>query len=277
MANEIINSKYGHSISYDAGPDCEQLSGMHLTGGKPVVHNNIKCVRFETKYKDQTIQIKYESRPELAALVVEYEAIMSVLKTERDAKWAADKAIKDVADQPLLDAMHAHVAELMAQIPVDHVQLTVKQTGDMDGDPILEYTADGVKLGWQDITMIGVASAIRPGAWGAFASIRVASISRARLEEIRAEQQTKSAAAQATKDTRKKELAETAIPASAVEAYNYYHGDADKAWENEDESAWAAINKWSPYIETQRGMDPAKLQREIWEMNREANYGINEG
>lgn len=277
MANEITSDKYGHSISYDIGPDCGLIAGMHLTGGRPVVHEGVKFVRFETKYKGQTIQVKYEARPELAALVVEYDNIQAQLKIERETKWAADKAIKDAADQPLLDAMQAHAAELKAQIPTGHIQVTVKQTGDTDGDPILEYTADGVKLNWRDVNNIGTASAIRPGALGAFASEHVCSIGKDRLAEIREMQAAKAATAQAAKEVRQVELKTTIIPDEALSAYNHYHGDANKAWENEDETSWALIQKWTPYIETQHGIDIEKIKRTAAETNRETSFGINEG
>jgi hypothetical protein len=73
------------------------------------------------------------------------------------------------------------------------------------------------------------------------------------------------------------EIKAVEIPAAAISAYNRYHGNAETAWENEDETAWALINKWSPYIEAQHGTDPVKLQRELAEAARESSFGINEG
>lgn len=78
------------------------------------------------------------------------------------------------------------------------------------------------------------------------------------------------------KEAAEKELKETEIPVEAVKAYNQYHGDAEKAWENENETAWALIRKWSPYIEAQHGMDPEKTKAIISEMNAESSYGISE-
>ena len=282
MANEIVKKHivddlYNYSISYDEGPDFGVVAGMHLTGGIPVVHEGIKYVRFETKFKGQTIQAKYESRPELAALVAEYEAIEAQITADRTTKQAVRQAKQDAIDKPLIEAMKANEAPLRASIPADHVEVIIKQTGDLDGDPMLTYRADGIKLGWQDVNIIGVASAVRPGAMGAFVSVYIASISRERLEEIRAAQQVNSAASQTAKEARQKELKETIIPESALSAYRHYHGDADKAWEDENETSWALIRHWTPYIEMQHGMDSVKLQREATEMSREVNYGINEG
>jgi hypothetical protein len=246
----------------------------------PVVHGGVKYVRFETKFDaklyGQTVQIKYEARPELAALVAEYEAIQAQLKAEREAKWAAKQAGQDAIDKPLLDAMQARAADLKAQIPADHVEVAVKQTGDMDGDPILEYTVDGVKLSWDDVNHIGTASAIRPGALGAFASEWICTIGKAKFEEIRSAQQTAAETKKTAKEAREKELRETEIPAAAISLYNRYHGDAEKAWEDSDDTAWALIEKWAPYIEAQHGMDIEKVKRIALEASREANYGIND-
>jgi len=66
------------------------------------------------------------------------------------------------------------------------------------------------------------------------------------------------------------------VPLYAVEAYNQYAGSSEKAWEDEDETAWALINKWGKYIEVQQGAHPEKV-REIWkEMNREQSFGIQD-
>jgi hypothetical protein len=220
------------------------------------------------------IDLVRANKPGIIEYVTEQHKIRA---EERAAKWATQQAAQDAVDKPLLDAMQAHAAELRAQIPAGHIQVTVKQTGDMDGDPILKYTADGVNLNWQDVNFIGVASAVRPGAIGSFASIYVASISRKNLEEIRTVQQANSAAAQASKSARENELKVTEIPAAAVSAYNHYHGDAEAAWNDSDESAWALIQKWTPYIVVQHGMDIEQIKRVAADVNKEASYGINEG
>jgi hypothetical protein len=83
-------------------------------------------------------------------------------------------------------------------------------------------------------------------------------------------------AARPAKEAKEKELKETEIPAEAIKAYNHYHGSADKAWEDENETAWALIRKWTPYIEAQHGTDPEKLKRIASEVAKETNYGIND-
>ena len=277
VKKHIIDDLYSYSISYDAGSDCGPMSGMRLTGGRPIVNNGVKAVQFEQKIKGQSLAVKYEARPELAALVAEYEAIEAQRAADREAKRAAQQAAQDAIDNPLLEAMRAEAAALRAKIPASHVLVMVEQTGDLDGDPILEYRVDGVKLNWRDVEVVGVAAAIRPGAMGAFAIERICSISIDKFEQIKAAQQTAAEASKIAKEAREKELKETEIPPEATRAYRHYHGNADKAWEDSNETAWALIEKWTPYIETQRGMDAVKLQREVTEAAREANYGINEG
>lgn len=254
MASEIVAKQLTgdciiHTISYDAGTDCGPVAGMSLTGGKPITSNGVSVVRFDQKFKGQVICIKYDTRPDLASLVAEYNSIEAAKQAEQDARWAAKQAEQDAIDQPLLDAMHAKADMLRSQIPVDHVEVSVTKTGDLDGDPILEYIASGVKLNWQDVIIIGWVSAIRPGALGALAEICIASISKDRLEQIKATQARAVADKKVTQVN--KELTETEIPQYAIESYNRYNGSSEAAWENEDETAWALIERWTPYIEAQ--------------------------
>ena len=108
-----------------------------------------------------------------------------IAQIEREAKWAKQREEQDAIDKPLLEAMHKKADELRATIPSDHIEVITDQTGDLDGDPILKYTADGIEINWQDVNHIGWASAIRPGALGSFASIKICSISKEKLEQIK--------------------------------------------------------------------------------------------
>ncbi len=56
-------------------------------------------------------------------------------------------------------------------------------------------------------------------------------------------------AARPAREARERELAETPIPEAAMNAYNRYHGNSEAAWGAEDETAWALIRRWAPYIE----------------------------
>jgi len=51
------------------------------------------------------------------------------------------------------------------------------------------------------------------------------------------------------------EMKTVLIPQTAISAYKHYQGDENKAWEDENETAWALIKKWAPYIEIQDGIN----------------------
>lgn len=279
MANEVVKKQLTddlvtYSINYTAGEDCKGIAGMKLTGGKPVKISGTDVVRFTQTQKGQAIALKYSSRPDLAALVAEYNSLEAAKQAAREEIWAKEKAAREALDQPLLDAMHVEANRLRATIPADHLEVKIVQTGSADGDPILEYSVDGVKLNWSDVTIIGVASAIRPGALGAFATVYVASIRREQLEQIKATQNKITVKKAETQAARQKELTETVIPQDALDAYEEYKGDAEVAWEAEDETAWALINKWTPYIETQKGVHKTKLAKLI--SNSQSDYSNND-
>jgi len=147
------------------------------------------------------------NKPGIMAYMAELQAERAKELEELEQKWEAEKAKKDAADKLLLDAMEQEAAELRTQVPEGHLLVNVEQTGSADGDPILEYTVDGMVISWRDINVIGWAEAIRPGALGSFASICVASISRERLIEIKAEKKTAADKAKAEKETETKRIA----------------------------------------------------------------------
>ena len=64
------------------------------------------------------------------------------------------------------------------------------------------------------------------------------------------------------------ELINEEIPAAAIAAYNEYDGDADAAWEEEDETAWALIRKYERAIEAQHGIAKGKFGKMLQEAAR---------
>jgi hypothetical protein len=244
MANKIVDKGEGYKlfIYYDVPKDAgNAVAGKTLKDGYPDVVQGQKVVRFLNAIRGQDIFYRYENHPDLLALVEEWYRLTEIRHAEQEQKWQREREAQAAADKPLLDEMNAKVEELRAQIPVDHVEVTVTQTGDLDGWPILEYKADGVTLKWDQVNRIGSASAIRPGALGAFAEVYVASISRERLEEIRAEQAKNTADKAAKNATREKELKETEIPQNVIDLYNEFHGDPDAAYEDEGVGASGAV------------------------------------
>lgn len=184
----------------------------------------------------------------LRALVANRDQIEAIMDAARSAFWAQQRSdyARDV-ELPLIAAMQARAAELRAQIPQGAIEVCAKQEGSADGDPLMSYTANGIEIDWRDVEIVGTASAIRPGALGAFATITVAYTTAAKvgakidLDNQRAEKRA----------AERRELLATSIPPSALDSYKQYRGDAEAAWAAGDESAWAAINNWSPYIEAQ--------------------------
>ena len=181
----VIHDLYSDTITIsEIGPELPNLTGQTLTGGVVRTINGIKVITYTTK----KLNLKVAGRPELEAVAMKIEKIEADKTVAREAKCAADRAAQDAIDKPLLEAMEIEATRLRSLIPADHVEVIIKQSGDLDGDPILDYACQGIKLSWRDIEVVGTACAIRPRAMGAFATRRIASISIARLAEIKAEQ-----------------------------------------------------------------------------------------
>jgi hypothetical protein len=127
------------------------------------------------------------AKPEIIAELKRQQEDRKAANAIREAKWAEQRAAQDAIDAPLLAAMQDRANDLRAQIPADHIEVVADKTGDMDGAPIMQYTANGEIVSWQDINVVGWASAIRPGAMGSFASVQICSIGKDKLEQIKAD------------------------------------------------------------------------------------------
>jgi hypothetical protein len=192
MANEIVAKQLTedcviHTISYQIEQGCAIAPGKQLTGGKPGVNNGQKVVMFAETHKGQKLGLRYDTRPELAALVAEYEALEASKQAEREIKWAAQKAADEAIRKPLIEAMQADLARLVSQIPVDRIRVAVTEDGDLDGWKLYKYTVDGFVVESSEVNVIGWASATYPGAMAPFVSECIASISRQRLIELKQE------------------------------------------------------------------------------------------
>lgn len=174
-------------INYFVEEDGTIISGMKLTGGYPTEIRGKKVVRFNEKIKGQPLSVMYENRPALAALVDEYNAIRKQIQAEDEERWANERAAQDAIDKPLLEKMERETSELRKRIPEGYVEVTVTKVGDSDGYPILRYTVDDTVIPWDQTEPVGTACAIRPGALGAFAEVRIASIRKEKLEKIRSD------------------------------------------------------------------------------------------
>lgn len=193
----------------------EIIRGKKFTGGTVDVMNGIRCVKFESPIvAGKRICARVDTRPDLSALADEYESGLAAEQAEREARWAAEKAEDEAIDNPLREAAEKEAAKIRASIPAGNILVKVEKVGSSDGDPIYDYYADGIKINWNDCIHHGTASAIRPGALGAFFVDQVYSIPRARLDEIKAERSAKDAVTaakkQAEEDGRAAKFAEAA-------------------------------------------------------------------
>jgi hypothetical protein len=194
------------------------------------------------------VGVVLSSRPWLADLINSALAIQEAIQTIRTEYWSRERAeYRATVEAPLIDKMNAEAMLLRDKIPAGAIEVEIKQIGDADGYPLLSYRANLVDMVASDVTMVGCASAIRPGAMNSFADVYVGYTT---LELIAARSACTQARADAIK-AEQLELTTTVVPAGVMVDYRRYKGNAEKAWECGDESAWAAINNWSPFIEAQ--------------------------
>lgn len=166
VANMLINNKLGkHPTLEDGRPYDDPQHG-------PVV---------EFEVAGKKIKIKIPSRPELQALADYASTARKTLETARNEYWQKER---EEQDAPALKEMEEKAAKLRSQIPKGAIEVDVKEVGNADGDPIMEYSAKGIKLGWQDITIIGHASAIRPGALAGFKTETIAYVTPETLKTV---------------------------------------------------------------------------------------------
>lgn len=198
------------------------------------------------------------NKPELRALVENRNAINDAWQSAIKAKHQAQQQAEQAKRQPLIDAMHAEAESLRANIPPGAVPVSITKTGDADGIPIYRYEAGGVELPWTAVNMMGTPVAILPGALSHFAEEPVGYTTPDKIDE----QKRKNADAKARKEANEHELLTAEIPEHARQAYRQYDGDADAAWEQEDETAYGLIMRWGPYIQAQdaKPIDP-RLKR----------------
>jgi len=177
------------TIEWKATDDCGSVSGKILKLGTPSEINGIKVVLF--KHSGKSVAVRYDTRPSLAKLVSEYEAEEEERTKKNTARFAEEKRKRDEIDAPLIDKMLSEAERLKKQIPSDGIPVQEVVTGDLDGEPIKTFSADGVVLGWRDITIIGQPCAVRPGAIGCFASTLVAYTTRDKINKAKEDEKKK--------------------------------------------------------------------------------------
>ena len=102
------------------------------------------------------------------------EAIWQASETEREKrdrsaeKREGFKKKVEEEENALIEEAKKGLPELLAQIPDGAVRVEVIETGWFDGQRMLEYHADGIKLWGNDYVFVGAVHATRPKAMNSF-------------------------------------------------------------------------------------------------------------
>ena len=266
----INKQSAGHTTDEEPGdPTPEHIIHLKKAGKKPAESRTLgkACLG------PAALAWVLENRPALLAAAKEGKA-------KKDTETKARRDAEIAHDAPLLEAMAAETDRLRANIPTDHVEVMVIDKGSSDGYPMEDYKCDGVDLRWDQVTTIGHASAIRPGAMGAFASRRVCSISQADLDAARTAQEANHTKSAAQKAEREAEL-NAPVPPEAVAAYKSCGGDPERLHDDIDHPHYWLVKRYADAIEHQglaHGATLKKVGDKIKEAAREemAQYGGGE-
>lgn len=202
-------------ITYKVSKDdpAEFARGKLLTGGRPEEISGKLVVKFAEKYQGKYICMMYSNRPDLAALVSACKEAEKKEREDIDREWAEARAKEKAIDAIEIEKMEKEIVILREKIPAGAISVVAQKVGNADGVPILQYTAAGTEVGWQDIVVVGWASAIRPGAMGAFREECVCYIFPEKLEEIKdrkREKEEKEAEVKAKRKAKEEEVARKA-------------------------------------------------------------------
>lgn len=247
---EFIKNDYGH-VALASICDELQAPKIHLTKMDDKLaavlrergHHTqpeIMSVRIETgnpliSINCETIEISLKTRPWLADLVQNLCAAKADIAQARNQHHnACMREYQETVERPLLEKMDLEAQEMRKQIPAGGIEVAVTDDANLDGHQIHAYMANGVKLDWSDVTKVGQAYAVRPGALGAFASILVCYTTQ---DKIAARVQTQKTT-EAKRTAEKQELLSKDVPQAALTAYRKFLGDENAAWEAEDDIAW---------------------------------------
>ena len=119
-------------------------------------------------------KIALADKPELRELVENYHQIKKDYKANQDKELAPKLAEAKRKDDEALEKFAEQKKELESKIPEGGVKVTFKERANLDGDKFYDAFANGVELESGDFTSLGWATAIRPGALGAFEEEHIA-------------------------------------------------------------------------------------------------------
>lgn len=275
QVNENARRLLMDGITYKFALAGHPLDGKTLTGGVPDTYQGKRVVRFDRTNvagKMVTPMINVETRPDLDALVAEYKAEVENERSQREAKWKREA--EEERNKKLERAAELQVAEEEGWTVC--VFDTYEEIPGTDGYGWSIYeTPDGRKIKLDNDVECHKASDETQGAFGytLYLAIKDVDAVISRQANKKADEAKNESAIQEEKRAawhkRRAELLSAKIPQSAIDDYNRYRGSAERAWEAEDEAAWAAIDHWAPYIEEQIGIHPQALKEHLAEAARE--------
>ena len=238
-------------ITYKVPPEDKSpiISGMTLTNGRPEIIGGKKVVKFAERKKGQQIAVIIDGRPELAALVAEYEALKATENAEREARWAAERALQDAEDAPLIAKMEAEFHVLCATVPDDAIKVDVILSSDGDGGKSFTYKFLDINLNWDEVTHKSV-GAIRPGALGAFDRRDIAWCSIEQLAKATARHEAKKIQKEKAR-TEHEENINRSVPANAVAAYHACNGNPENFGDGIDDPRYWLVRNYASAIEHQ--------------------------
>lgn len=220
------------------------LQGKALTYGHVSEKQEIgKVVEFSeikigTKKVRPVIKLNGDDRETLLPLAAAYEESLAAQKEWEVGRKAALKAEYD-----------SKIAELEAQLPAGCI-LACDHGDSWEGNQSYSFS-----LGEQKHELKQHDHKIKPTAHFNFAfdgqKVFFAALPESEVRAalgLIAEVETRNAEAS---NSYQAELLNMEIPAEARAAYDRHRGNAERAWKNEDESAWALINKYSEAIYAQ--------------------------
>lgn len=190
----------------------ETVLVLQANATRPVLYGTVTPVG---KSKSVPLELATENRPLHRELYDAALAIMIAANATRNAIWAEEKAVKEAA--------------ATADFPAGSVRLRFVGS---EADGWVELWADDAGRTLRSPELGG-----RNGTWGWMTVEDHAAATAVKVEPVATEVAVDLLAAE--------------VPPAAVAAYARYEGDADAAWEDEDEEACMLIREFGPAIEAQ--------------------------
>ena len=207
-----------------------------LTGGHGSSHGlqALPVMLFRERIDGRPVMVRLDGRPALVEALDWLRGFVRAMDAVRQAHWNRERDEFQAAQR--------------AQVPAGHVYLRFAESED-DGWTEVYVTPDGTRV--KGVALAGGQRAeTGMGAW-AYATPEAVAAAVERQAERERDQAERDAARDRTNAARRAELLAEVVPDDALDAYRRYGGSAERAWEREDETAYALIGRWDLAIEAQ--------------------------